>query len=205
MHRHYALLTLVITFSSYAMQPNTQNTQEKFIDRTDKNDICYVLDALDRNKTLLCAQDCAGRTALHRALLRNNPDIALILIKAAHEHYRELAQQLSPEYPLNIQDFEGNTPLHIAFEKKYTNLIHELCKADTNVTLANNNKITLIELLMQQHEQHLINAPQEKEKTQQEYIIRSTLCQALDNEDPCIKQLLACLEKNTELPLYNKP
>ena len=57
-----------------------------------------------------CVQDCEGNTILHLSLLDKNEELTDTILKC----YKEGPQKSKAEEAINLQNIEGDTPLHIA-------------------------------------------------------------------------------------------
>jgi len=78
------------------------------------------------------------RTPLHEAVLGNKQSIVQILVN----------NNADP----NIQDTDGNTPVHYAAEMSYEEIFSTLMKSSTpiNFTLKNNQQMTVIDCIRDQ-------------------------------------------------------
>lgn len=129
---------LALVLATFAFTTNALSAATTILHTLAMNsDLHFYLSEIDKNKNIINEQDEAGRTALHCALLHNQPYNAELLLYAGADS--------------QIADHDGFTPLHrVAFNGPNT-LIPDLIKHGADCNAVTLNGCTPLHLAVQQN------------------------------------------------------
>ncbi|KAJ8935466.1 hypothetical protein NQ314_012785 [Rhamnusium bicolor] len=128
---------------------------------------CTVVEFLLREGFDVNLSDCLGKTSLHYACSRGFQDILLLLINSGanvnaidndknmplhlacnsgHENCVKALIYSSGEVELNVGNFFGDTPLHLATKWGYLDIVKILLENGTSIIIQNNRNQTVLDL-----------------------------------------------------------
>ncbi|OZG32445.1 ankyrin repeat domain-containing protein [Rickettsia endosymbiont of Culicoides newsteadi] len=131
--KHAKIVKLIINKFGSELSQQRDTREATLLDQAACYGAAKIVKILLANKFDPNNQDFYGHTALHRAVTVNSLETVSLLIK-------------HPEIDLNIQDQDGNTPLHLAiFHKDYL-ILGELKNVGAKQNVANKRGYNYVEL-----------------------------------------------------------
>lgn len=109
--------TLIITPLLFSLA----RKRRRFVKNAFEGDIDTIINLINSKDFNINAKDCHGETALHAAIIKNRPDIVLVLLEKGAD--------------VNAMSITGYTPLHYAAEHGQAQVVKMLLQKNANIHL----------------------------------------------------------------------